>query len=453
MNGLLASDKYVVIVGLGATGLSVARYLHLRGERFSVVDTREQPPGADELMALDNNVDHHFGAVEQPQIDLLLNATEIVLSPGVDRRTDFIQAALNNKVPVVGDIELFLREVQVPVVGITGSNGKSTVTTLMAAVGAKAGFKTCAAGNIGLPVLDALQENAELYILELSSFQLESVSRPGLTVACMLNVSEDHMDRYNRFVDYCMAKQRIYFGAQNVVYNIDDKLTQPPIVDGVARRGFSLNRPIEEGESAFYFSSDTGNLCAGNDQIVNIDQLKVFGRHNVANVLAVFAMADALNIPRASTCDAVREFSGLDHRCQWVAKKRDVTFINDSKATNVGAAQAAITGLAPSFNRILLIAGGDGKGANFASFGKLVDARVAVLILIGRDADAIADSVAGPTHIVRAQTMTDAVHVAFSSAEAGDLVLLSPACASFDMFAGFVDRGRQFAAAVEGLTE
>lgn len=453
MSDLLASDKYRVILGLGATGLSVARYLHRQKIRFVVIDTRQKPPGLTELQAIDEGISCFCGEIAEREMELINNAVQIIVSPGLDRRAEYIQAALRNGVSVVGDIALFLQEVRVPVVGITGSNGKSTVTTLIAEVIAAAGKRVCAAGNIGLPALDALAQEVDIFVLELSSFQLESVGSANLDVACILNLSEDHMDRYNSFADYVMAKKRIYFGARHVVYNLQDTLTQPPIVQGVARSGFGLAKPTECYERQYFFSEDTDRLCVDESTLCTASELKIFGRHNIANVLAVFAIADFLGIARECVRAAVRQFTGLEHRCQWVASVDDVTFINDSKATNVGAAVAAIEGLAARFRRIVLIAGGEGKGADFGEFGKVLDNYVYTLVLIGRDADQIAASVGPAVNVLYAISLKDAVVQSMGVSNAGDLILLSPACASFDMFSGYADRGQQFVAAVQEVTQ
>ncbi|TVZ40005.1 UDP-N-acetylmuramoylalanine--D-glutamate ligase [Alteromonadaceae bacterium 2753L.S.0a.02] len=451
MSNLIASDSYNVVLGLGATGLSVARYYAAKKKKFVVIDTRKQPPGLAELNKIDAGISVVCGEITSATEQLLLDADEIVVSPGLDRRSGYIQRAIKNAVSVIGDVELFLREVRVPVVGITGSNGKTTVTTLVTEVAMNAGIKACAAGNIGLPVLDALQLNAELYVLELSSFQLESTSQANLAVACVLNVSEDHMDRYNGFSEYVMAKQRIYHGAKSVVYNLQDKLTQPPIVKGVERRGFALRPCAEQYETQYVFSESSKQLLVEHEILDSITNFKIFGRHNIANILAVFAISDALGIERSNVKKVVANFTGLAHRCEWVTKLADITFINDSKATNVGAAVAAISGLCADFKHIVLVAGGEGKGADFSELGKWINERVAVLVLLGKDKEEIKKHVDTAVSVFTVNSMQEAVLVAYKNAVTGSLVLLSPACASFDMFTGYEDRGSQFVTSVKGL--
>lgn len=441
MQQLIATNKQTVVVGLGLTGVSVARYLLGKKRLFSVMDSRANPPGLDELKQIHPEVNVITGRLDQ---DILCRADEIILSPGIPRERAEIQAALAAGVTVVGDIELFLREVNVPVVGITGSNGKTTVTTLVGMIAERAGFKTGIGGNIGTPALDLINAETELYVLELSSFQLESVSAPNLAVACVLNLSEDHMDRYDSFWRYCQAKQKIFWGAKKVIYNLDDKLTVPPIANGVARYGFSLGKPVEENEAHYYYDEQTKLLFTSGVASINAKTLKIKGLHNVANVLAVFAICDAIGIDRNITTQVVTKFNGIKHRCQWVGEKNGVTFINDSKATNVGASCAAITGLKDEYRPIHLIAGGDGKGADFSSLGKAIDAYVSVLVLLGCDAEKIAQVVSSNVAIRKVSNMKDAVDAAAESCPSGGLILLSPACASLDMYSNYEERGQQF---------
>lgn len=441
MQQLIATNKQTVVVGLGLTGLSVARYLLSKNRLFSVMDNRVNPPGLEELKQLHPGINVISGRFDR---EMLCRADEIILSPGVPREQAEIQAALSAGVAVIGDIELFLREVSAPVVGITGSNGKTTVTTLVGTVAERAGFKTAVGGNIGTPALDLINAETDLYVLELSSFQLESVSTPNLAAACVLNVSEDHMDRYDSLWRYCQAKQKIFWGAKKVIYNLDDKLTVPPVANGVARYGFSLGKPVEENEEHYYYDGRSKLLYAADVAVINADMLKIKGLHNVANVLAVFAICDAIGVDRKITAEVITEFNGIKHRCQWVGEKNGVTFINDSKATNVGASCAAITGLKDEYQPIHLIAGGDGKGADFSALGKAIDAYVSVLILLGRDAEKIAQVVSKKVAITKVSDMKDAVTVAANSCPPGGLVLLSPACASLDMYSNYEERGQQF---------
>lgn len=442
---MITSDTYSLIVGMGATGLSIARYLSKRGERFCLFDTRSDAALAKQFTIEFPAVNQYFATLGD---DVIASAKELVLSPGVSREENIVVKALQYGKPVIGDIELFLREAKAPVIGITGSNGKSTVTTLLGLIAKSCGLNVGVGGNIGIPALELLDASFALYILELSSFQLESTSSPHLEVACVLNISPDHMDRYNTLADYVTAKQRIFWGAKHVVYSLDDPLTRPPIAKGVERYGFGFPHGAELEETAYTFSPETGWLLCGGDRLIQKDDIKIKGLHNIRNALACFAICDAAGIRRAACCDVLQRFTGLPHRCEWVTERNGVTFINDSKATNVGAAEAAIRGLAPEYNGIILIAGGDGKGASFSELGKNINACVRVLVLIGTDAQKIAGSVAEHVKICFASTMESAVQVAESCAEYGDVILLAPACASFDMFANFEERGQMFVDAV-----
>jgi len=451
MTAIIATNTMTVIFGLGLTGLSVVRYLSNKGQSFVVVDTRAQPPGLPALTDIDPNIRVYAGALTEDVETVLLSASEIVISPGISRALPIVQKALQLGISVVGDIELFLREAKAPVIGITGSNGKTTVTTLVGLAAQQAGLNAPVAGNIGVPALDVLTDNAELYILELSSFQLESLSSPGLSVGCVLNVSEDHMDRYSSLAEYCMAKQRIYWGAQKVVYNLNDTLTQPPHAEGVERRGFGLQPKIENNEIQYLWNRENAVLETEQQALLAVADLKIAGQHNIANALAVFALCDAAAIPRSAAVEALTDFCGLPHRCQWIADISGTVFINDSKATNVGAAVAAISGLYDSFSSMTLIVGGDGKGADFSEFGKAIDHYVSRIVLIGRDAPQIAQMVSDKVEKITVGSMDEAVEQANKITPAGGVVLLSPACASFDMFSGYEDRGARFIAAVEAL--
>ncbi|SMF02490.1 UDP-N-acetylmuramoylalanine--D-glutamate ligase [Alteromonadaceae bacterium Bs31] len=448
---IITTDEYYVILGLGLTGLSVVRYLKRKNIRFVVMDTRAEPPGLEALRSIDTSVPVYLGSFSVETEQLLLEAAAIVISPGVSRQQPEIKKALSLGVQVVGDVELFLRDNTKPVIGITGSNGKTTVTTLVGKIAESAAVKVCVAGNIGVPVLERLSDEYELYVLELSSFQLESISSGALNVACVLNISEDHMDRYNALAEYCLAKQRIFWGAKSVVYNLDDRLTQPPVADGVPRYGFAIGAHKEEGEKKYLLNSSTKSLEVDGRKVLSLEELKMMGLHNVANALAVLAICDAAALPRDLAIEQLKEFKGLPHRCEWVSDVGGVVFINDSKATNVGAAEAAIEGLKESFSSLVLIVGGEGKGADFRQFAQSINQFVSALVLIGRDAELIGQHVQSKVKKVSASTMDDAVKKAFSLSEKHGAVLLSPACASFDMFSGYEDRGNQFRVAVGGL--
>lgn len=446
---LIASDHKRIIVGLGATGQSCARHLARKGVPFAVVDTREAPSGLDDFQAAFPDVDIHCGALDA---EYLCQASELIVSPGVPVSDPAIQMAVAAGVHVCGDIDLFCREISAPVIAITGSNAKSTVTTLVGEMASAAGIDVGVGGNLGQPVLDMLAEGEQdLYVLELSSFQLETCHELRAKVATVLNISPDHQDRYENMHAYYLAKHRIFRGCNHAVINRDDALTAPLLPKGVTSSAFYLGRPdlnlfglVEsEGESW---------LAVGQDKLLAISELKVRGQHNVANALAALALGEAAGLPRDAMLQALREFTGLRHRCQWVADVAGVAYFNDSKGTNVGATVAALNGLGPTLQAdgsIVLIAGGDGKGAEFDELTGPVKQHCRAVVLIGTDAEKIENVLTTPTY--HAQNMAEAVNRARELAKAGDIVLLSPACASFDMFRNFNARGDAFVDAVEQL--
>lgn len=446
MTQLIASSKLKVVVGIGTTGLSVARHLAQLGERFVMLDTRQQPPCLGQLKVELPEVPVFLGELELDSFD---GADEVILSPGLSRQNPTIQAVLRSGIPVVNDIELFARAANAPIVAITGSNGKSTVTTLVGEMCHAAGVAVGVGGNLGIPALALLDERNALYVLELSSFQLESVSGLNAEVATVLNISPDHMDRYASMLDYHQAKHRIFEGARQVVVNREDKLSMPLVSDTVKQWSFGLNRPDFGGFGLLEHEGEPW-LAYQFKPLMPESGLAIKGRHNTSNALAALALGSAVGLPMTDMLQVLRQFSGLPHRCHTVKNLGGVTYINDSKATNVGAALAAIEGLSGDQNLILL-AGGQAKGQDFTPLAKALAGSVKQLILIGDDAALIADVVGVSIPTVYATTMTAAVEVAHQAAETGDIVLLSPACASFDMFSGFEDRGNQFVAAVEGL--
>lgn len=448
---LIATDQLRIIIGLGQTGLSCARYLARKGVPFILVDTRDTPPDLELIRAEFPEAELHCGELDQA---LLCRATEILLSPGVAKDHPAIQAAVASGVKLSGDIDLFCQAVTAPIVAITGSNAKSTVTTLVGQMALDAGIDTGIGGNLGTPVLDMLSDGEQqLYVLELSSFQLETVNDLRAAAATVLNVSPDHLDRYNNSLQlYYQAKHRIFRGAANVIVNRDDPLTSPLVSTGVKVSGFGLGRP---DLNQFGLSEQKGELylSRGLKPLLAVSELKIQGQHNIANALAALALGEAVNIPLASMLQTLKSFTGLKHRCQWVGDKGGVAFFNDSKGTNVGATVAAINGLAATLapgNKIVLIAGGVGKGADFSDLNAPLEESGRALVLIGKDGGLI-DQAVSCLEGQYAATMQEAVSMAAGQALPGDIVLLSPACASFDMFSGFPARGDAFIESVEAL--
>lgn len=447
------SGGYKLIIGLGATGLSCARFLARKGERFKVVDSRQNPPALAEFRRLFPDVECDLGDF---QVQTFMNAEQLVVSPGVSLQTPAIAAAMKSKIPVTGDIDLFSREVKRPIAAVTGSNGKSTVVELLAAILKSANMNYLLGGNLDganfKPALDLLTEPpADIYILELSSFQLETTENLAAEVATILNLSEDHLDRYPSLEEYKKAKQRIFNGCRHVVINRDDPATIPPETVSVPTMDFGFSKPGVNGLGLLEESGDQ-YLAYQFEKIVSVSELKIVGQHNISNALAAIALALTIGIDLDAIRRALREFSGLPHRCQWVASIDGVDFYNDSKGTNVGATMAAVEGLGQRISgHILLIAGGISKGADFSPLAPVINRWVKEVILIGRDAMELAATLDADIQTYFAEDMQDAVTVALEHASAGDAVLLSPACASFDMFDNYQHRGQVFVQSVERL--
>jgi len=437
-----------VVVGLGVTGLSCARYLHQRGLRFSVVDTRANPPGLAAFREEMPEVTVYAGVYP---LELVTGATELIVSPGISLDEPVVQQARDAGVNIVGDIDLFMREATAPVVGITGSNAKSTVTELVGQMARDAQLSAGVGGNLGTPALDLLDPAHALYILELSSFQLERAGELGLEVATVLNVSPDHLDRHGSMPRYHQAKHRIFRGCHKAVVNRDDPLTIPLVAPEVEVISWRMGEP-ELGGFGLRQVEGQETLCHGFDSILPSSKLGLAGRHNVANALVALALGYAVGIPLESMALTLQQFSGLPHRCQQVAEIAGVSYVNDSKGTNVGATLAALNGLAAGRN-IVLIAGGQGKGADFNQLRSAVASHCKAVILLGEDAEKMQVALQDHAPVSRAASMEEAVSAAASQSSAGDVVLLSPACASFDMFTGYVERGEIFCQAVERLRE
>lgn len=444
-----AQGTTTLIVGLGKTGLSCARYLHARGETLAVSDSRLDPPGLAQLRAALPEVAVFTGGFDP---EVFARAARLVLSPGVARSEPLIQEAIARGVPVLGDVELFAQAARAPICAITGSNGKSTVTTLLGLMARLAGVRVAVGGNLGEPVLDLLDPEVALYVIELSSFQLESTSTLAPEAAVVLNLSPDHMDRYPDLDAYAAAKARIYAHAACAVLNRDDPRAAALVPEGRRTLGFRLGEP-EAGEFGLRREGATTWICQGERRLLDAAEVAIAGQHNLANALAALALASACGIALEPACEALRQFSGLAHRTALVLEHQGVRWFDDSKGTNPGATVAALDGLVAhgSDARVVLIAGGDGKGADFTPLRDAV-ARVArAVVLIGRDAARIEQVLSGCVSLAHAADMEAAVQQAAEFAHPGDCVLLSPACASFDMFDHYAQRGEVFAAAVRRL--
>jgi UDP-N-acetylmuramoylalanine--D-glutamate ligase len=441
-----ASDRqqaYTLVVGLGMTGLSVVKYLRGLGELVVVADSRVHPPRLSECHLAFPEVETHCGAFDT---ELFKQAHRIVLSPGVPLNTSAVQEAKQAGIEITGDIDLFAHEAAAPVIGITGSNGKSTVTALLNAMAVRAGVRVAMGGNIGTPILDLLDDANQLYVIELSSFQLETMRELQLEAGVVLNISDDHMDRYTDFAGYAQSKHILYQHTRNWVVNRDDAIASTPPFLAAHVTGFTLSQPAQNDFGLCVVNGDDW-LCFGNENLLPVSEMKIRGRHNVANALAALALGQYAGLDMSAMLDTLREFTGLPHRTQWVAAQNGVNWYNDSKATNVGAALAAIYGLPGEH---VLIAGGEGKGADFSAL-RAAASRLRAVVLIGRDADIIAAALGDSVAQVRAVDMKQAVQCAAELAVPGDNVLLSPACASFDMFNNFEHRGEVFIREVQAL--
>jgi UDP-N-acetylmuramoylalanine--D-glutamate ligase len=435
-----------LVVGLGLTGLSCVRYLLACGYKVSVVDSREQPPMLAALPASDDLVLCHTGGWDPA---LFRNPGLLVVSPGVSLREPVIARAIAEGACAVGDIELFARAASAPAVAVTGANGKSTVTALLGVMCREAGLDVRVGGNIGVPALSLLDEAPpKLYLLELSSFQLETTYSLNAHAATVLNVSHDHMDRYESLAAYAAAKARIFRGDGVMVLNADDATVMAMARPDRQVVRFGLDAPSTPDDFGLINENDATWLGKGGEAWLAAASVRLQGRHNLANALAAMALADILGVTPEAMQRALSNFAGLPHRGQVVARHADVLWINDSKATNVGATLAALTG---QTRPVVLIAGGEGKGADFSVWRQALAHKARALVLIGRDAPLIERALDRVVPVVHASDMQEAVARAHELAHAGDTVLLSPGCASFDMFRNYEHRGEVFTAAAQAL--
>ncbi len=443
------NDKRVLVLGLGDTGVSALRWLTGQGALLSAADTRSAPPGMATVQAEFPEIALHLGPFKT---ETLAQAEIIVASPGVALNLPAIQAAVEQGIPLVGDVELFAqyKPGQAKVIAITGSNGKSTVTTLVGDMCRAAGFNTIVAGNIGLPVLDALALPApDVYVLELSSFQLESTISLNADAATVLNVTEDHMDRYVGMTDYAETKSRIFKGHGIQILNREDHFSFAMTRPNRHEHTFGTDQPPTQNDFGLLHRDGRVWLAQGSTALLDLSELCIPGLHNAANALAALALCDAIGLDHAPLLKALREFKGLPHRVQRVAQINSVSFYDDSKGTNVGATCAALAGM-PC--KVVLIAGGDAKGQDFLPLREPVRHNARAVVLIGRDAGMLRAALTEANiPLIDAVTMEQAVQLAYQAAQPGDAVLLSPACASFDMFKNYVQRAEVFTAAVNAL--
>jgi UDP-N-acetylmuramoylalanine--D-glutamate ligase len=439
-----------VIVGLGRTGLSCARYLRGLGWRIAVTDTRLEPPELAALRELDAQIPVRLGELDTRLLD---DALCVVASPGVSLEHPFFAEARRRGLEIVGDIELFARAVDAPVAGITGTNGKSTVTTLVGRMAARAGVEVRVGGNLGEPALDLLAaahragETVGLYVLELSSFQLEATHSLDLKAAVVVNVSPDHLDRYAHLGAYADAKARIFTRCDTAVINLDDPLVVAMPRPGQRTLSFSL-RAATGADYALDTRDGEPWLTRRGQPLLPVSAMRIRGLHNAANALAALALGEALCLPLPAMLAELEAFTGLPHRTQWVAEVAGVSYVDDSKGTNVGATVAAVGGME---GPLIIIAGGDGKNQDFAPLAAAFRGKVRHTVLIGRDGRRVAEALHGVCTTEYCASLEEAVRAAAHAARAGDTVLLSPACASLDMFRDYTHRGAVFARAVREL--
>jgi len=433
-----------LVVGLGATGLSIARYLQRNDRNAIFVDSRDEPPGLDELEETWPDVDVQLGNSKLPG-----GIDRLIVSPGVADDDDLLKKARKKKLEVISDIELFARDAKAPFAAISGSNGKSTVTTLLYYMCRADGRTALAGGNLGKPALDLLAEDEpDIYVLELSSFQLQRTESLPAEVAVLLNVSADHLDWHADEAEYRQSKYRIYRQARSAVVNrVDDEAaTCANHIDDVVT--FGLDEP-DAGQYGIRRDEDDIYLARGDTLLIAISDMKMVGRHNQANSLAALAAGELLNLDMGAMLQVLSEFPGLPHRMQFVARKGAVDYVNDSKATNVAAAVASIDSID---GNVVLVAGGEGKGGNFSELAAALEGKLRAAVLLGTDAEVIADAIDTVMPVYFARDMDDAVCQAATYAESDDTVLLAPACASFDQFDNYGARGEAFSAAVGALS-
>ena len=448
MPELISSSIRRGILGMGHTGRSVARFWAAQGIPFIAMDTRADVGDDLTLRRELVGIESHFGEISEAvlrQVDLL------IVSPGIAMDSEVIGLARSLNIEVRGDIDLFVSEAQAPVIGITGSNGKSSVTTFVGQLLTASGLTVSVGGNLGTPALDLLNDEVDVFVLELSSFQLERAGDLNLAVAAVLNLSPDHLDRHHTMPLYHLAKHRIFAGARHVVANYRDALTQPV---GKGDVPWTLWRDNEPDMQQLGLRDHEGApwICFGFQPLCPLLEIPLVGHHNVNNVLAALAICHAMGLSYEKLIEGVKRLKGLPHRCELIAAKGGVRFVNDSKGTNVGATVAALEGLAIGQN-IILIAGGEGKGQAFAPLTKAISRFVKHTVLIGRDAAAIDDALEQAASRSFSDSMEAAVRAATQLAQPGDTVLLSPACASLDMYRDYQERGEAFTVAVQAVEE
>ncbi len=434
-----------LIVGMGKTGHSFAEYLLANDMSFDFADTRTQPAAINEFERAyaEKGAKFYLGDLDHVLLD---EYQQLLVSPGVDTRHDFIQAAKNKDIPIKGDIDLFVSSIDARVIGITGSNGKTTLTALFGYALQGLSYSSAVGGNIGTAALTLLAEKEkDIYVLELSSFQLDISNNVALDVAVVLNVTEDHLDRYDSFNDYISSKASIYNNAKVKVINLDDAICKG--MYGVGSKD-AITFSLHDATANVYYSLQDAAFYIDGEIVAKAEQFQLRGMHNYQNILAALSIAKAIDLDCRAFIDVISHFSGLPHRCELVSEIDGVAWINDSKATNVGAASAAMHSIQKPLH---IIMGGQAKGVDFTQFANDIPAYVKNIILLGEDADFIRSFVESKVNVVTVNNMAEAVNVAKSLCAKGDTVLLSPACASLDMYSSYEQRGDDFKRLVTGV--
>ena len=444
----MKKDKKYLVIGTGKTGISCIRHLHNKSIKFAVADTRPNPPDIEMLREQFPSIKFNCGAISDEIID---KYDVLVISPGISLNSLFIQYALKVGKEVIGDIELFAREAKAPIIAITGTNGKTTVTTLISKMAEASNKRVLTGGNIGTPALDLLIEpEPDLYVLELSSFQLQTTYSIKFKVALLLNITEDHIDHHGSMKKYIEAKFRIFNNCEYAIINKNIK-NKPSCRNTIQ---FSLSQPVSDNDYGITEKENNTFLSAGPENcFFNVCNLKIEGKHNRENALAAYAAGCAFGLDKEKMIQVLNEFEGIKHRCQFIRKIAGVKWYNDSKATNVGATLAAVQGLGTNSKNIILILGGVGKDADFSSLTPALKKFVKTVILFGRDADIIKKDIKDAANIISADSLIDVIKKAKTNSKAGDIILFAPACASFDMFNNYEHRGEEFMRLVQTLTE
>ncbi len=429
-----------LILGLGDTGVSAANYFSKKGHNVTIIDSRPNPPGLNDLKSLSKKIKIHLETLDVAWME---GKDQIIVSPGIKNDIPILIEARRIKIPILSDIEIFVRKVSKPVLAITGTNGKSTVVSILEHLLSNNGIRVAAGGNLGVPALDLINDNIEIYILELSSFQLDITDRPLSNSAAILNIKPDHLDRHITIKNYKNIKKKIFDFSKLAIFNYDDPLVKKMVDSKKKSIPFSQSEYLDSGCSI----KTIGNVrwySAFGKEILPVDSLKISGPHNESNILAAIALASSLDIK--IDFSSLKNFRGLPHRCQLIEKKDNISFINDSKSTNISSTIAALNSYD---NPIVLIAGGRGKGSDFNELSEASKEKLIGAVVIGESAKNIEDVLRSICPVKHAISMKEAVERAWELSDKDTTIILSPSCSSFDMYNNYVERGNQYISSVK----